>query len=61
MWDVAPPEGTPTPGRPPAGPSCTLHPIKSTDGHLAGPSRIVAFNPRTAMMATAGNDLVRRP
>ncbi|KAL8279850.1 hypothetical protein RQP46_007700 [Phenoliferia psychrophenolica] len=57
MWDVAPPEGQAQAHRPPPGPSCTLYPIKTSDGHLGGPSRIVAFNPRTAMMATGGNDL----
>jgi COMPASS component SWD2 len=58
VWDVAPPEGAAQANRPPPGPSCTLFPLKSIEGHLGGPSRVVAFNPRTAMFASAGNDLV---
>lgn len=36
-----------------------LQPITKIDGH-PGPSRCVKFNPRLAMMATAGAELVRR-
>jgi len=35
-----------------------LYPIKSIEGHPKGPSRVVAFNPKNAMIATAGNELV---
>lgn len=59
IWDVAPPEGAQTAPRPPPGPQCTLYPIKTREAHLGGPCRVVAFNPKTAMMATAGKELVR--
>lgn len=58
VWDVAPPPEQRPPHYPQPGPYCTLFPIKSIDGHVGGPSRAVAFNPKTAMFASAGNDLV---
>lgn len=58
VWDVAPPPEQRPPHYPQPGPYCTLLPIRSIDGHVGGPSRAVAFNPRTAMFASAGNDLV---
>ncbi|ORY56807.1 WD40 repeat-like protein [Leucosporidium creatinivorum] len=57
VWDVAPPPEQRPPHYPPPSPECTLFPIKSIDGHVGGPSRAVAFNPKTAMFASAGNDL----
>lgn len=63
IWDVAPPEADLAklyPTRPAPGPECTLHPITSFEGHLGGPSRALAFNPRQAMIASAGFELVSR-
>ncbi|GAA5869258.1 hypothetical protein JCM8547_005179 [Rhodosporidiobolus lusitaniae] len=60
IWDVAPPSSSLSslyPDRPPPGPACTLFPMRSTEGHLGGPSRAVQFNPRTAMVASAGGEL----
>ncbi|GAA5838039.1 hypothetical protein JCM5353_003377 [Sporobolomyces roseus] len=57
IWDFAPPDSERAPDRPEPGPSCTLYPIKSIEGHPKGPSRVVAFNPKNAMIATAGNEL----
>ncbi|BGO96079.1 hypothetical protein NBRC10512_007189 [Rhodotorula toruloides] len=60
VWDVAPPEAELAklyPSRPAPGPECTLHPMTSFEGHLGGPSRALAFNPRQAMMASAGFEL----
>ncbi|GAA5837696.1 hypothetical protein JCM11251_002298 [Rhodosporidiobolus azoricus] len=60
IWDVCPPDAELSslyPDRPPPGPSCTLYPIRSTEGHVNGPSRAVAFNPRSAMLASAGGEL----
>ncbi|GAA5884269.1 hypothetical protein JCM6882_002203 [Rhodosporidiobolus microsporus] len=60
IWDFAPPNAELAslyPNRPPPGPGCTLHPIRSTEGHINGPSRAVAFNPRSAMLASAGGEL----
>ncbi|GAA5983746.1 hypothetical protein JCM11641_001742 [Rhodosporidiobolus odoratus] len=60
IWDVAPPDSEREklyPTRPPPGPKCTLHPIRSTEGHAGGPSRAVAFNPKMAMVASAGFEL----
>ncbi|KAI5481293.1 WD repeat protein 82 [Pseudohyphozyma bogoriensis] len=60
VWDVSGNQEVQTFARdnpPPHVPAPTLHPIKTMEGHLSGPSRIVKFNPRTAMMASAGNDL----
>lgn len=39
-------------------PPLRLQPLVSLDGH-PGPSRCVRFNPRVAMMCTAGSELVR--
>lgn len=61
IWDFNPPasEGEALyPNRPAPGKHCTLHPINVLDGHPNGPSRAVAFNPRSAMIATAGFELV---
>lgn len=59
IWDVAPP--APPPGvddkRPNYGPGCTIYPFKTVDAH-DGPSRAVAFNPKSAMFVSAGYDLV---
>ncbi|BGP58512.1 hypothetical protein JCM8202_001176 [Rhodotorula sphaerocarpa] len=60
IWDFAPPASeaaTLYPNRPAPGKECTLHPIAVLDGHPNGPSRAVAFNPRSAMMASAGFEL----
>ncbi|GAA5943620.1 WD-repeat containing protein SWD2 [Sporobolomyces koalae] len=57
VWDVAPPASERAADRPEPGPACTLYPIKTTEGHLRGPSRVVAVNPKSAMIATAGNEL----
>ncbi|GAA5997512.1 WD-repeat containing protein SWD2 [Rhodotorula paludigena] len=60
IWDFAPPEAELAalyPDRPRAGPTCTLHPIKSLDGHTGGSSRAVAHNPKCAMLASAGREL----
>ncbi|GAA5874754.1 hypothetical protein JCM1840_000424 [Sporobolomyces johnsonii] len=57
IWDVAPPPSEIPPDRPPPGPRCTLYPLRSTEGHISGPSRVVAFNPRNAMIASAGFEL----
>ncbi|BGP20720.1 hypothetical protein JCM10213_001036 [Rhodosporidiobolus nylandii] len=60
IWDVAPPDGEREklyPDRPAPGPGCTLYPICSPEGHVGGPSRALAFNPRTAMLASAGFEL----
>lgn len=56
VWDVNPPEPFP-PSHPPFSPTCTLFPVASLDGHQGGPSRCVAFNPRAAMFASAGQEL----
>lgn len=59
IWDVAPPENSKAySSRPPKGPKCTLYPLRSLEGHQGGPSRAVAFNPKSAMFVSAGNDLV---
>ncbi|GAA5902270.1 WD-repeat containing protein SWD2 [Sporobolomyces salmoneus] len=58
VWDVAPPPSEVDPSRPAPGPGCTLYPMKSFENaHPKGPSRVVAFNPRSAMFASAGNEL----
>ncbi|KAM0751498.1 WD40 repeat-like protein [Meredithblackwellia eburnea MCA 4105] len=57
IWDVAPPDEASANPRPNPGPDSTLHPLKSIDAHVGGMSRAVAFNPRTAMMASAGKEL----
>ncbi|GAA6010991.1 hypothetical protein JCM10207_005460 [Rhodosporidiobolus poonsookiae] len=60
IWDVAPSDADIArlyPDRPPPGPGCTLYPIRSAEGHAGGPSRAVAFNPRSAMVASAGSEL----
>ncbi|GAA5830433.1 hypothetical protein JCM3766R1_002717 [Sporobolomyces carnicolor] len=58
IWDVAPPPSEASPDRPAPGPSCTLYPIKSIESaHPRGPCRVVGFNPKSAMLATAGNEL----
>lgn len=51
IWDFAPPTALAHSA------TLTLHPIKNVEGHLGGPSRVVRFNPRTAMLASAGNEL----
>jgi COMPASS component SWD2 len=56
VWDVNPPKPFP-PSHPPFGPTCTLLPISSLQGHQGGPSRCVAFNPRSSMFASAGHEL----
>ena len=68
VWDVKPPETAESGeggygqdgGRPVPGPECTLYPVASLEGHQAGPSRAVAFNPRAGVMATGGRELVSR-
>ncbi|GAA6060873.1 hypothetical protein JCM10212_006253 [Sporobolomyces blumeae] len=57
IWDVAPPASEVPADRPAPGPSCTLYPIKSTEGHVAGPSRCLAVNPKNAMFASGGFEL----
>ncbi|GAA5876251.1 hypothetical protein JCM3774_002337 [Rhodotorula dairenensis] len=60
IWDFAPPEAdreTLYPDRPKPGRDCTLHPLACLPGHPGGPSRAVAFNPRSAMIASAGFEL----
>ncbi|GAA5989856.1 hypothetical protein JCM5350_006589 [Sporobolomyces pararoseus] len=58
VWDVAPPPSEIDPDRPAPSASCTLHPIKTIEtAHPRGPSRVVAFNPKSAMFASAGNEL----
>ncbi|GAA6006731.1 hypothetical protein JCM11491_003162 [Sporobolomyces phaffii] len=58
VWDVAPPDSERSQDRPEPGPGCTLYPIKTVEAaHPRGPSRVVAFNPKNAMIATAGNEL----
>ena len=59
MWDVNPPEDDleARKDRPPAGPECTLRPIKILEGHKS-PSRVVRFNPRYSMFVSgATNEL----
>ena len=50
IWDVFPPNSN--------APSGSLLPMKSIDGHQGGPSRIVGFNPKSALIVSGGNDLV---
>ncbi|GAA5954082.1 hypothetical protein JCM8115_003306 [Rhodotorula mucilaginosa] len=60
IWDFAPPESERQslyPDRPKPGRDCTLHPLVCLAGHPNGPSRAVAFNPRSAMIASAGFEL----
>ena len=59
IWDVAPPPSEIDSDRPAPSASCTLYPIKTIEtAHPRGPSRVVAFNPKSAMFASAGNELV---
>lgn len=60
IWDFAPPPAETAADRPPPSNTCTLHPVASLDGHATGPARAVAFNPKAAMLASAGRELVRR-
>lgn len=53
IWDVNPPNVI----RPERGETNTITPIKSFDAHGSGPSRIVGFNHKLAMMVTGGNEL----
>ncbi|GAA6057334.1 hypothetical protein JCM3770_001097 [Rhodotorula araucariae] len=57
IWDFAPPDAETPADRPRAGPTCTLHPVASLEGHAGGPARAVAFNPKAAMLASAGREL----
>lgn len=57
IWDVNPPPPAPA-LKDRGGPTATLLPIKTLDGHAGGPSRCLAFNPRAAMFASAGMELV---
>jgi COMPASS component SWD2 len=57
IWDVgnlSPPTGPVDLQKPPT----RILPLSTLDGH-PGPSRCVRFNPRIAMMCTAGSELVR--
>lgn len=55
IWDVIPPDNTLDASHP----LRTLHPIKSINGHVGGPSRTVAFNPKSALVVSGGFELVR--
>ncbi|GAA5883695.1 hypothetical protein JCM16303_004771 [Sporobolomyces ruberrimus] len=58
IWDVAPPDSEKPLDRPDPSPSCTLYPIKTIESaHPRGPARVVGFNPKNCMLATAGNEL----
>ncbi|KPV72992.1 uncharacterized protein RHOBADRAFT_55238 [Rhodotorula graminis WP1] len=57
VWDFAPPPAETPADRPPPSNMCTLHPVASLDGHATGPARCVAFNPKSAMLASAGREL----
>jgi len=55
IWDVNPPDAASNEER--ARVVQTLLPIKSFDGHGSGPSRIVGFNHKMAMMVSGGDEL----
>ncbi|KAK4056379.1 hypothetical protein OIO90_002522 [Microbotryomycetes sp. JL221] len=55
IWDFKLPETRSESGSP-FGPTYSMYPIKTLDAH-ANPSRVVKFNPKKAMFASAGHEI----